>query len=38
MGDMRERWVRLRDSRAGGYVLALTLAAIVTAIIAASIK
>ena len=35
MGDMRETWVRLRDSRAGGYVLALTLAAIVTAIIAA---
>ncbi len=35
MGDMRETWIRLRDSRAGGYVLALTLAAIVTAIIAA---
>ncbi len=35
MGDMRETWVRLRDSRAGGYVLALALAAIVTAIIAA---
>ncbi len=35
MGDMRETWVRLRDSWAGGYVLALALAAIVTAIIAA---
>jgi two-component system sensor histidine kinase KdpD len=31
---MRKTWVRLRDSRAGGYVLALVFTAIVTAVIA----